>query len=230
MKNAMVYIILIILLSLPEICFSQSCRLFPVKKHFYTRSSIRSCPIVQSTINPCRESSMANRDQTELDDLPFTILYALSPAEDDFIHYYTELYDREGLSLRLHDVVNRYESYLSPPESRRVLGIEIIYGEKNKIIIVTLSISRRNTGDGDNDYYLYYSSNFNYVIDRLSGTSPTGLPKRRSDIAGEKDKAIEDVVNYIFTWIEQIDKRLPPLAPRKPQTLRNAKGEYYTPL
>jgi len=229
MKNAIVYIILVVILSLPDICFSQ---LFPARRSFYTRSNIRSCPIVQTTVNICQESSMANRDQTELGDYPLTLLYTLYPGEDHYIHYYTELYDREGLGLRLHSFLNQYESHISTPGPRREIGIKIIYGEKNTFFIVSLGISRRNIGDGDNDYYIHYSSNFHYETRYGSGNvsiGPTGLPKRRSDIAGDKDKAIEDVVNFIFTWIEQPDKRWPPLTPGEPQTLRNAKGEYYTP-
>ena len=75
--------------------------------------------------------------------------------------------------------------------------------------------------NGNLSYWSYYGHT-NFSFTNLGGGSrPSGLEDRVSYENNGKNQFIDDLVNYIFTWIEQDDKNgCPPLSPCGVQELK----------
>ena len=68
-----------------------------------------------------------------------------------------------------------------------------------------------------NILYWGYSSHVRYG----GGSNPTRLEHRVSYKNNGKDQFVADLVNYMFTWLEQDDRRWSPLSPRGTDKLKN---------
>lgn len=74
--------------------------------------------------------------------------------------------------------------------------------------------------ENGNISYWRYGSKVDYSVNRRVGSHGTRLEGRKSYIDDGKDKFIDDIVRYTFTWLEQEDKTWSPLSPHGTQTLR----------